>query len=106
MINASASPPSRRVSRRVFLHATPVIPAALASSELLAAAGSTPGVLPNQAVGESCDSPLPLIGHVPLQPLVSQVKRLITATEYLGSPLAPDHVRELESAFKMANEDS
>jgi hypothetical protein len=108
MINAKASPPSGPVSRRVFLHATTVIPAALASSELLgaSAASSTPGILPNLAAAEPCDSPLPLVGHVPLQPLVAQVTRLITAAEYLGTPLPPDHVRQLETAFKMADEDS
>src|SRR5262249_40890549 len=106
MSNAKASSPSARVSRRAFLHATTVIPAALASSELLgaSAAGSTPGVLPDLAPAESCDSPLPLVEHVPLQPLVAQVKRLITAAEYLGTPLAPDRVRELETAFTMADE--
>jgi hypothetical protein len=87
MINAKDSLPGGRVSRRVFLHASTVIPAALASSELLGAssASSTPAVLPSLAAAEACDSSLPLVGHVPLQPLVAQVTRLITAAEYLGT---------------------
>src|SRR5262245_1673950 len=103
---AKASSPSGRVTRRVFLHATTVIPAALASSELLGAspASSTLCASPDLAAAATCDSPLPLIEHVPLQPLVAQITRLITAAEYLGTPLPPDHVRELETAFKMADE--
>ena len=97
-----------RVSRRVFLHSTSIIPAALAAPELLRppAGMTTPGA--NLVVGtvEPCESRLPIVGDVPLQPFVSQVTRLIAAAEYLGAPLPPDHQRELEVAFKMTNEES
>ncbi|MCI0437363.1 MAG: hypothetical protein L0271_27570, partial [Gemmatimonadetes bacterium] len=56
--------------------------------------------------GESCDSRLPIVAGVPLQPFVAQVTRLIAAAEYLGTPLPPDHQRELELAFTMTNEES
>ena len=56
--------------------------------------------------GEPCESRLPIVGAVPLQPLVAQVTRLIAAAEFLGAPLPPDHQRELEVAFKTANEAS
>src|SRR4030095_9313662 len=48
----------------------------------------------------------PIVVGVPLQPFVAQVTRLIAAAEYLGTPLPPDHQRELEAAFKMNNEES
>jgi hypothetical protein len=55
---------------------------------------------------EPCESRLPIVADVPLQPFVSQVTRLIAAAEYLGAPLPPDHQRELEVAFNMTNEAS
>ena len=55
---------------------------------------------------EPCESRLPIVADVPLQPFVAQVTRLIAAAEYLGAPLPPDHQRELEVAFKMTNEES
>jgi len=110
MSHTSAWPPrhNRRVSRRVFLHSTSVIPAALASSDLLrpAARATMPRVdLDGEAV-EACESRLSLVADVPLQPLVAQVTRLIAATEYLGAPLPPDHQRELKASFKETNEQS
>jgi hypothetical protein len=54
---------------------------------------------------EACESRLPLVTGVPLQPLVAQVTRVIAAAEYLGAPLPADHQRELEAAFKIASED-
>ena len=99
---------NRQVSRRVFLHSTSVIPAALASSGLLppsTAAAMSRADRGCEAV-EACESRLPLVTGVPLQPLVAQVTRLLAATEYLGAPLPPEHQRELEVAFKMASEDS
>jgi len=110
MSHTSAWPPrqNRRVSRRVFLHSTSVIPAALASSDLLrpAARATMPrGDLDGEAV-EACESRLSLVADVPLQPLVAQVTRLIAATEYLGAPLPPDHQRELKASFKETNEQS
>ncbi len=62
-------------------------------------------ISPAQAV-DACESRLPLVADVPLQPLVAQVTRLIAAAEYLGAPLPPDHRRELDVAFKATNEQS
>ena len=101
-------PQNRRVSRRVFLHSTSVIPAALASPVLvrpLAAMSATRGDC-DMVAGQSCESRLPIVAGVPLQPLVAQVTRLIGAAEYLGAPFPPDHQRELEVAFKMTDEES
>jgi hypothetical protein len=110
MSNTSASRPhqNRPVSRRVFLHSTTVIPAALASPELLQplAAMTASCVDFDVSAGEPCESRLPIVVGVPLQPFVAQVTRLIAAAEYLGTPLPPDHQRELEAAFKMNNEES
>jgi hypothetical protein len=108
MIDSNTSPPNRRVSRRVFLHSSYGLPAALASSELLraSAVATASSASLGLAAAESCDSSLSLVTDVPLQPLIAQITRLITATEYLGTPLAPDHVRELETAFKMTNEEA
>ena len=95
------------VSRRVFLHSTSVIPAALASPGLLRLTDgmTTTRALAAQA-GEPCESRLPIVGDVPMQPLVAQVTRLISAAEHLGAPLPPEHQRELQTAFKMTNEAS
>jgi hypothetical protein len=108
MIDGNASLSNRRVSRRAFLHSTTALSAALAAPELLraSAAPAPSSVSLNVAAAEPCDSRLPLVRDVPLQPLIAQVRRLITATEYLGTPLEPDNVRELETAFKMANKES
>ena len=110
MTRTTACPPHRngRVSRRVFLHSTSVIPVAFASSELLRPPALT--AMPRadfdgEAV-EACESPLPLVTDVPLQPLIAQVTRLLAAAEYLGEPLPPDHQRELDVAFKMTDEAS
>jgi hypothetical protein len=97
--------PNRRVSRRVFLHSTSIIPAALAAPELLRPADIATAPLDLSAV-EPCASRLPIVADVPLQPLVSQVTRLIAAADYLGAPLPSDHQREIETAFKMADEKS
>ena len=86
-----------RVSRRVFLHSTSIIPAALVSSELLRPAALD--AMPRAAV-EVSESHLPLVTDVPLQPLIAQVTRLLAAAEYLGEPLPPDHQRALDEAFK------
>jgi len=96
------------MSRRVFLHSTSIIPAALAAPELLRRPAGMTTTCADLDVGavEPCESRLPLVAGVPLQPFVSQVTRLIAATEYLGAPLPPEHRRELEAAFKMTNEES
>src|SRR5262245_39287394 len=106
--SAYRPPRDRRVSRRVFLHSTSVIPAALASPELLRplAAMSATRAGSEVLAGESCESRLPIVVNVPLQPFVAQVTRLIAAAEYLGAPLPPDHLRELEVAFKTTDEES
>ena len=98
---------NRRVSRRVFLHSTSIIPAALAAPELLrppAGMTTTSADLDAEAV-EPCESRLPIVGDVPLQPFVSghTADRRSRAP---GTPLPPDHQRELEVAFKMTNEES
>jgi hypothetical protein len=100
--------PNRRVSRRVFLHSTSIIPAALAAPELMRPPAGMTTTRADLDVGtvEPCESRLPIVADVPLQPFVSQVTRLIAAAEYLGAPLPPDHQRELEVAFKMTNEES
>ena len=97
-----------RVSRRVFLHSTSIIPAALAAPELMRPPAGTTTTCADLDVGavESCESRLPIVADVPLQPFVSQVTRLIAAAEYLGAPLPPEHQRELEAAFKMTDEES
>src|SRR5262245_1264960 len=98
----------RRVSRRVFLHSTSVIPAAFASSGLLSPPPAMAAVCgdPGAAALDACESRLPMVTDVALQPLVAQVARLIAAAEYLGAPFPPDHQRELEAAFKQTNEES
>ena len=110
MSDTSASRPrqNRRVSRRVFLHSTSLIPAALASPTLRPpfAAMSAARADCDVMASASCESRLPIVAAVPLQPLVAQVTRLIAAAEYLGAPLPPDHQRELEAAFKMTDEAS
>src|SRR5262245_13646056 len=109
MSNTSAHRPGRNgsVSRRAFLHSTSMIPAALASSELLRpSAGVTALCAVDVAAAETCEPRLPIVVDVPLQPFVSQVTRLIAAAEYLGAPLPADHRRELESSFTMTKEES
>jgi hypothetical protein len=108
MIDSNTSPRERRVSRRIFLHSTTVLSAALASPGVLRAAAATTasGAPLDVAAAETCESSLPIVRDVPLQPLVAQVTRLIAATDYLGTPLGSDHTRELESAFKMTNEEA
>jgi hypothetical protein len=99
---------SRLVSRRAFLQSTTVVPAALASPELLGATGGTTTARAGSdlSVAQGCEPRLPLVPKVPLQPLIAQVTRIIAAAEYLGTPLAPEHVRELEAAFKMPDDES
>ena len=48
----------------------------------------------------AADSPsLPIVKNVELQPLVAQVRRVIEATDYLGSPLSAADKQTLEAAF-------
>jgi len=46
---------------------------------------------------------LPLVHIVDLQPLIAQVKRILEATEYLGTPLSAESKEALRSAFKLAD---
>jgi len=50
-------------------------------------------------------SSLRIVRNVELQPLIAQVKRLIEATDFLGTPLRAADKQALESAFKQANAD-
>ncbi|WP_234800789.1 CehA/McbA family metallohydrolase [Luteitalea pratensis] len=96
------------MSRRVFLHSTSIVPAALAVPALMRPPTDVTTACAGLAMGtvESCESRLPLVAGVPLQPFVSQVTRMIGATEYLGAPLPPEHQHELEAALKMTDEAS
>jgi hypothetical protein len=49
-------------------------------------------------------SPLPLVDRLDLQPLAGQVRRIIEATDHLGTPLSEDDRRKLESAMQDSNE--
>src|SRR5207247_10162059 len=73
-----------------MIHKRFVIQAALLSAlqgmSLIVAAGDAPR--------------LPIVRNAELQPLVAQVRRVIEATDYLGSPLSPADKKRLEAAFK------
>jgi len=49
----------------------------------------------------AAQAPLPIVDNVEWQPFVAQVKRLIEATDYLGSPFSDRTKRQLEAAMKM-----
>ena len=104
--NAHRPGRNRRVSRRAFLHSTSVIPAALASAGLVRPLAAMTTSCADLGALDGCESRLPIVVDVPLQPFVAQVTRLISAAEYLGAPLPQDHQRELEAAFTMTNEES
>src|SRR6266487_5050414 len=54
----------------------------------------------------AADSPtLPIVKNVELQPLVAQVRRVIEAADYLGSPLSAADRKTLEAAFKKSGAD-
>jgi hypothetical protein len=46
---------------------------------------------------------LPIVQNVELQPLIAQVKRLIEATDYLGTPMTGADKLALETAFKKSD---
>jgi len=48
---------------------------------------------------------LPIVKNVELQPLVAQVRRVLEATDYLGSPLSAADRKTLEAAFKKSDAD-
>jgi hypothetical protein len=52
-------------------------------------------------IGELNAAVLPLVDNVEWQPFTAQVKRLIDATDHLGSPFSVRTKRELEAAIKM-----
>ena len=108
MSDTNAHRPGRngRVSRRAFLYSTSVIPAALASSGLVRPLAAMSTSCADLGALDGCESRLPIVVDVPLQPFVAQVTRLISAAEYLGAPLPQDHQRELEAAFTMTKEES
>jgi hypothetical protein len=70
MSDANAYPRgrSRLVSRRAFLQSTTVVPAALASPELLGATGGTTTARAGSdlSVAQGCEPRLPLVPKVPL----------------------------------------
>ena len=54
----------------------------------------------------AADSPaLSTVKNIELQPLVAQVRRVIEATDYLGTPLNAPDKRTLEAAFKISDAD-
>ena len=54
----------------------------------------------------AADSPtLPIVKNVELQPLVAQVRRVMEAVDYLGSPLSAADRKTLEAAFKKSAAD-
>ncbi len=60
---------------------------------LAAGALALPGVLRPDSTGPD----LPLVRNVELQPLLAQVRRLVAATDYLGTPLSPADKHTLDA---------
>ncbi|HEY8258303.1 MAG TPA: CehA/McbA family metallohydrolase [Gemmatimonadales bacterium] len=79
-------------SRRTFLLRSGLAAGALAWPKLLRAPSST---VPSLLLS---GPDLPLVRNVELQPLLAQVHRLVSATDYLGSPLPPSDKQKLVSA--------
>jgi hypothetical protein len=48
---------------------------------------------------------LPVVRNVELQPLVAQVRRVIEATDYLGTPLSAADKAALDTAFQKPDAD-
>jgi hypothetical protein len=48
---------------------------------------------------------LPVVHNVELQPLIAQVKRVLEATDYLGTPVSASDKQALEAAFKQTDAD-
>src|SRR5207245_9233198 len=54
----------------------------------------------------AADAPtLPIVKNVELQPFVAQVRRVIEATDYLGTPLSDADKQALETACKQTDAD-
>ena len=47
------------------------------------------------------ETKLPLVSGVEWQPLSSQIKRILQALDYVGSPLPPEDVQALEKLYKV-----
>jgi hypothetical protein len=52
----------------------------------------------------STAAPLPIVTDVEFQPLTSQIKRLIEACDYLGSPLRTEDKQAVQSALKSSDQ--
>src|SRR5262245_55361602 len=65
--------------------------------------GSICSAISHLAAAESAG--LPIVKGVELQPLAAQVRRLIEATDYLGSPLDAADKQAVEKAFSESNAD-
>jgi hypothetical protein len=67
----------------------------------LALIGAIQGMSPTARAAELPS--LPVVRNVELQPLIAQVKRLIEATDYLGTPVSAADKQALETAFKQTD---
>ena len=47
--------------------------------------------------------PLPVVSDIELQPLIEQVKQLIEASDYLGSPFSPGDKKALDEAIQQGD---
>ena len=59
----------------------------------------------NCALSAAESRSLPIVRGFELQPLVAQVRRVIEATDYLGTPLSDADKQALETAFKESDAD-
>jgi len=57
--------------------------------------------LPEHLRAQSGGPDMPLVRHVDLQPLLAQVRRLVAATDYLGTPLPTADKHALDAAGKL-----
>src|SRR5438046_5365710 len=69
----------------------PGLPCALQGMSLIVAAGDAPR--------------LPIVKNTELQPLVAQVRRVIEATDYLGTPFSATDKQALETALNQTDAD-
>ncbi len=81
-------------NRRTFLQRSGLAVGALAVPELLRVGTA-------HAVGSGPD--LPIVRRVELQPLLSQVRRLLAATDYLGAPLPGSDKQAIGNAAKLTD---
>ena len=91
-------------NRRVFLQRTGLTAGALVLPELLHARAATSVRSPACLTGVGSSGPdLPLVRYVDVQPLLAQVRRLVAATDYLGSPLRAADKQALHAAGNRGN---